>query len=946
VEFELDVDLEAAANDVRDKVSSAQRFLPPDCDPPIVSKADADATPIILLNVKSGNRSMLELTEIAEVRFKEFLQTIPGVSEARVWGAKTYSMRLWMDPSKLGAYQLTPIDVQNAVRRENVELPSGRIEGESTEMTVRTLSRLQTPEQFNNMIVKESNGRVIRFRDIGRAELGPENLRSLMRRDGIPSVGVVVQPRAGANYVEIVNEFRKRVEEIKRDLPPDVEVGYGFDSSKYIRQSIIEVAETVLLAFILVFVVIYLFLRDIRTTIIPMISVPVSLIGSFFIMYIMDFSINVLTLLGIVLAIGLVVDDAIVMLENIYAKIENGMQPYDAGVRGSAEVYFAIIATTVALAAVFMPVMFLQGLTGRLFKEFGIVLAGAVIISSFVALSLTPMLSSRLLKPHAHHSAFYRVTEPFFTWLTASYRGLLESFMRRRWLGFAGVAASLLMIAGFGTMIPSELAPLEDRSSLRVMSTGPEGVTFEYMDRYVERVVASIQKNVPEIEGIMSLTSPGFGGSGSVNSSMMFIILKEPAVRDRTQMQIANQISGLLRQFPEARGFAVQEQSIGGRGGGLPVQFVIQAQNFEKLRDVLPKFLAEAQQRKEFQVVDVNLVFNRPEVRVEINRDRAQALGVSALDIAQTLQLAYSGQRFDFFVMNGKQYQVIGQMQRENRNKPLDLKSLFVRSNTGDLVQLDNVITLREETSPPALYRYNRYVSATVSAGLAPGYTVGDGIDVMRDVASVVLDETFSTALAGVSKDYSESSSSLLFAFLLALVLIYLVLSAQFESFRDPFIIMFTVPLALAGALFSLWYFDLTLNIFSQIGAIMLIGLVTKNGILIVEFANQRKAAGLPVMEAIVDAAAARFRPILMTSLSTILGTLPIALSIGVGSAGRISLGIAVIGGLIFSTFLTLFVIPSIYSFFTAKSAAVSNIEAAMAERVDENTVALQPAKD
>ncbi len=934
VEFELDVDLEAAANDVRDKVSSAQRFLPPDCDPPIVSKADADAVPIILLNVKSSNRSMLELTEIAEVRFKEYLQTIPGVSEARVWGAKTYSMRLWMDPAKLAAYQLTPIDVQNAVHRENVELPSGRIEGESTELTVRTLSRLQTPEQFNNMIVKESNGNVIRFRDIGNAELGPENLRSIMRRDGVPSVGVVVQPRAGANYVDIVNEFRKRVEEIKRDLPPDVEVGYGFDSSKYIRQSIIEVAETVLLAFILVFVVIYLFLRDIRTTIIPMISVPVSLIGSFFIMYIMDFSINVLTLLGIVLAIGLVVDDAIVMLENIYAKIESGMQPYDAGVRGSAEVYFAIIATTIALAAVFMPVVFLQGLTGRLFKEFGIVLAGAVLISSFVALTLTPMLSSRLLKPHAHHSAFYRATEPFFAWLTSTYRDWLKAFMRRRWLGFAGVAFSMVMIFVFGSMIPSELAPLEDRSSLRVMSTGPEGVTFEYMDRYVENVVASVQKNVPEIEGIMSLTSPGFG-SGSVNSSMMFIILTEPAARDRTQMQVANQISGLLRQFPDARGFVVQEQSIGGRGGGLPVQFVIQAQNFQKLRDVLPKFIAAAQQRKEFQIVDVNLVFNRPEVRVEINRDRAQALGVSSLDIAQTLQLAYSGQRFDFFVMNGKQYQVIGQMQRADRNKPLDLKSLFVRSAGGVLVQLDNVITLHEETSPPALYRYNRFVSATVSAGLAPGYTVGDGINVMREVASTVLDETFSTALAGVSKDFSESSSSLFFAFVLALVLIYLVLSAQFESFRDPFIIMFTVPLALAGALFSLWYFNLTLNIFSQIGAIMLIGLVTKNGILIVEFANQRKAAGLPVMDAIVDASTARFRPILMTSLSTILGTLPIALAIGVGSAGRISMGIAVIGGLIFSTFLTLFVIPSIYSYFTSETASVSNVEAALVEKQD-----------
>ncbi|MCK9408994.1 MAG: efflux RND transporter permease subunit [Bacteriovoracaceae bacterium] len=939
VEFELGVDLEAAANDVRDKVSSAQRFLPADCEPPIVSKADADAVPIILLNIKSSNRSMLELTEIAEVRFKEFLQTIPGVSEARVWGAKTYAMRLWMDPSKLSAYQLTPIDVQNAVRRENVELPSGRIEGQSTELTVRTLSRLQTPEDFNNMIVKEINGRVIRFRDIGTAELGPENLRSIMRRDGIPSVGVVVQPRAGANYVEIVDEFRKRVEDIKRDLPSDVETGYGFDTSKYIRQSIVEVTETVVIAFVLVFLVIYFFLRDIRTTIIPMIAVPVSLIGSFFIMYLMDFSINVLTLLGIVLAIGLVVDDAIVILENIFAKIEGGMQPYEAGVKGSAEVYFAVIATTVTLAAVFMPVVFLQGLTGRLFKEFGIVLAGSVVISAFVALTLTPMMSSRILKPHAHHSAFYRMTEPFFVWVTATYRELLQAFMQRRWLGVAGVAISIAMIIGFGALVPSELAPLEDRSSLRVTSTGPEGVTFEYMDTYVERVVASLQQNVPEISGNMSLTSPGFGGSGSVNSSAMFINLKEPADRERTQTQIANQINGLLRQFPEARGFAIQEQSIGGRGGGLPVQFVIQAQNFEKLREALPKFLTEAQQRKEFQIVDVNLKFNRPEVRIEINRDRARALGVSAFDIAQTLQLAYSGQRFDFFVMNGKQYQVIGQMSRESRNKPLDLKSLFVRNSRGELIQLDNVITLREETSPPALYRYNRYVSATVSAGLAPGYTVGDGISVMRNVADTVLDETFSTALSGTSLDFEESSSSLLFAFVLALILIYLVLSAQFESFRDPFIIMFTVPLALAGALFSLWYFNLTLNIFSQIGVIMLIGLVTKNGILIVEFANQRKSQGLSLMDAIVDASVARFRPILMTSFSTILGTLPIALALGAGSESRVSMGIAVIGGLVFSTFLTLFIIPSLYSYVSRATASVSNTEDALAENISGNGI-------
>lgn len=936
IEFELSVDLEDAANDVRDKVSQAQRFLPPDADPPVVTKSDADSSPIIFLSVRSSSRNLLELTEIAENRFKEVLQTIPGVSEARVWGAKTYSMRLWMDPAKLAAYRLTPIDVRNAVRRENVELPSGRIEGHSTELTVRTMSRLQSPEEFNNLIIREEGGRVIRFRDIGFAELGPENLRTVMKREGYPAVGVVVTPRAGANYVEIVNEFRRRVSMISKDIPKDIDVAYGFDSSKYIRMAIAEVTETIFLAFVLVFFVIYFFLRDLRTTVIPIIAVPVSLIGSFFIMYVMDFSINVLTLLGIVLAIGLVVDDAIVVLENIFSKIEDGMDPKAASVKGSAEVYFAVIATTVTLAAVFMPVVFLQGLTGRLFKEFGIVLAGAVIISSFVALTLTPMMSSRFLRPHQKHSYFYNKTEPFFNALSSWYRRTLTKFMERRWLGFAGVAVSIGMIFGFGAMLKSELAPLEDRSSMRLSMTGPEGTTFEFMDQYVNTITEKMVELVPERSAMVSVTSPGFGTAG-VNSAFMFMILKEPNERDRSQQEIAQQISAMLRQYPQARSFVTQEQSIGGRGGGLPVQFVIQAQNFEKLKDKLPLFLAEAQKRKEFQIVDLDLKFNKPEVKIEINRDRARSLGVAAEDIALTLQLAYSGQRFDFFIMNGKQYQIIGQMSRENRNKPLDLKSLYVKSSRGELIQLDNLVTLTEQISPPALFRYNRFVSATVSAGLAPGYALGDGITAMREVAGTVLDESFATALSGASKDFEESSSSLLFAFILALILIYLVLSAQFESFRDPFIIMFTVPMALAGAIFSLWYFNQTLNIFSQIGAIMLIGLVTKNGILIVEFANQRKAQGLGVMEAIIDASVSRFRPILMTSLSTILGTLPIALALGAGSESRVSMGIAVVGGLLFSTMLTLFVIPSIYTYFTAKTAAVSNAADALVTDISQN---------
>jgi multidrug efflux pump len=931
VEFELGLDMETAANDVRDKVSRAMRLLPPDADNPTVTKADADAVPIVNLNIKSDKRNLLQLTEIATNVFKERLQTIQGVSEVSIWGAKQYSMRIWMDPARLASCGLTPLDVRTAIQRQNVELPSGRIEGQSTELTVRTMSRLTTPEEFNNLIIREVGGRVIKLRDIGNAELGPENLRSIMKRDAIPMVGVVLIPRSGANYVSIVDEFYRRLEEIKRDLPPDITFGIGFDSSQYIRRSIAEVAETVAIAFILVFLVIYIFLRDLRTTIIPMIAVPVSLIGAFFIMYLMDFSINVLTLLAIVLAIGLVVDDAIVMLENIFAKVETGMPAMKAGVRGSAEVYFAIIATTVALAAVFLPVIFLRGITGRLFREFGIVLAGSVLISAFVSLTLTPMMSTRILRWRHEHSRFYKATAKYFAALLSGYRSSLHTFLIKRGRAYVIMAGAVGLAVIIWFMLPTELAPLEDRSSLRINSTAQEGVTYEYMSSYMDSLTSVVQNAVPERDAIITMTSPG-SGSGGANSGRINLILKDPELRTRSQQQIAEQLSTLTRRLTAARTFVIQDQSIGSGGSSLPVQFVLLAPNFEKLREAVPRFLAEAQKNPTFQYVDVNLKFNKPELRVEINRERALALGVTALDIAQTLQLSYSGQRLDYFVMNGKQYQVIGQMTRDNREKPLDLKSLSVRNSHGQLIQLDNLVTVKEQSSPPALYRFNRHIAATISAGLARGYTLGDGIAAMREISKRMLDDSFTTALDGTSKDYEESSSSLAFAFVLALVLIYLVLAAQFESFRDPFIIMFTVPLAVAGALFSLWYFNQTVNIFSEIGLIMLIGLVTKNGILIVEFANQRKAAGLSVMDAIEDAAVSRLRPILMTALATVLGTLPIALALGAGSESRVSMGIAVVGGLILATGLTLYVVPAVYSYLSKEGTTVSNVSDALGE--------------
>lgn len=926
VEFNIDVDLEAAANDVRDRVSRAISQLPSDVENPIVSKADADAYPIVFLSVQSNTRNLLELTELANNLFKERLQTIPGVSEVRIWGEKKYSMRLWLDPVKLAAYQLSPIDIRDALNRENVELPSGSIEGDNTELSIRTVGRLYTEEEFNNMIVKETGKNIVRLRDIGYARLDAENLRSILKRDGIPMVGVVLVAQAGANNIAITDEFYKRIEQIKKNLPSDINTLVGFDVTEYIKESIDEVMQTIFFALGLVILIIFLFLRDWRSTVIPVLAIPISLIGAFFIMYIADFSINVLTLLGIVLAIGIVVDDAIIVLENIYKKIEDKMHPMEAGRKGAAEIFFAVVSTTIALAAVFLPVIFLAGITGRLFREFGIVIAGSVIISAFVALTLTPMLSTRILKRRETHNWFYNKTEPFFAKMNSTYRNSLEYFLSRRWIAFVIMGAAVLLIFFIGGNLPSELAPLEDRSSLRLVSSAPEGASFEYMDSYMSNLVQLIQDSVPESKAIISITSPGFGASSSVNSGFVNLILKEPEEREITQQQIADKLSADVSTLTSARTFVSQPQTIGSRRAGLPVEYVIQAPNFEKLREVLPKFIEEAGKHPDLFFVDANLKFNKPELRLSIDRQKAKDLGVSTIDIAQTIQAAFSGQRFGYFVKDGKQYQVIGQLARENRDEPIDLRSLFVKNNRGDLVQLDNVITVVEQSAPPQLYRFNRYVSATISAGLAPGKTIGDGIIAMDDVADKVLDETFSTALSGSAKDYAESSSSLLFAFLLAIGLIYLVLAAQFESFRDPLIILLTVPLALAGALVSLWYFNQSLNIFSQIGQIMLIGLVTKNGILLVEFANQRKAAGLNRLEAIKEAALSRLRPILMTSLSTVLGALPIALAIGAGSESRVSMGIAVIGGLIFSTFLTLVVVPVMYTFISRKTTAVSNV--------------------
>lgn len=907
VEFELSVDLETAANDVRDKVSRAQRYLPRDCDPPTVSKADADASPILMVALQSEKRPLLELSEIADLTVKEQLQTIPDVSSVSIWGEKKYSMRLWLDPIKMAGYGITPMDVKNAVDNENVELPSGSIEGNTIELNIRTMGLMNTAKMFDDLIVKSDGNRIIRFSDIGRAELGAADIKSYMKMNGVPMVGVVVVPQPGANHIDIADAVYKRMEQMKKDLPEDVKYSYGFDNTKFIRASINEVKQTVYEAFLLVIIIIFLFLRDWRVTLVPCIVIPVSLIGSFFIMYLFGFSINVLTMLAVVLAVGLVVDDAIVMTENIYIRIERGMSPKEAGIEGAKEIFFAVISTTITLVAVFFPIVFMEGTTGRLFREFSMVISGAVIISAFSALTFTPMLATKLLKQKKKKNAFYRATEPFFEGLNNMYEKSLKYVLRHRMWILPLIALMLVLIVVLWGKIPSEMAPLEDRSMITINTRGAEGVTYEYIRDYTEDINRVVDSIIPDAKAVTARVS---SGSGNIQ-----VTLKDMADRDYSQMDVAEKLSAAVQKKTKARAFVQQQSSFGGRRSRMPIQYVLQATNLEKLEKVLPKFMEKVYENPVFQMADVDLKFSKPEARIHINRDKANVMGVSTRDLSETLQYGLSGQRMGYFYMNGKQYEILGEINRQQRNKPADLRAIYLRSNDGKMIQMDNLIEIENTIAPPKLYRYNRFVSATVSAGLAEGKTIGQGLDEMDKIAKEVLDDTFRTSLAGDSKDFRESSSSLMFAFILALVLIYLILAAQFESFKDPFIIMLTVPLAITGALIFMYYGDITMNVFSQIGIIMLIGLVAKNGILIVEFANQKQQDGMDKLTAVREAAKQRLRPILMTSASTILGLIPLAFATGEGCNQRIAMGVAVVGGMLVSTILTMYVVPSVYSF-------------------------------
>ncbi len=920
VEFNRDVNLEDALNDVRDKVSKSKNQLPADVDPPIVEKASSPDNLVAFLEVESDTKDIKEVSHLASTVIKDRMQSIPGIQNIAIVGEHKYAMRLRFDPVKLAAYQLTPEDIRIALSKENIDLPSGRIEGNTSELSVRTLGRLTTAEEFNEMIIKQTGNAMIRLKDIGFAELGELNERNAIINEtngaNTIGVGVAIQIQRGANAIQVVDEFYKRLAQLKKEISSEYRLIVGFDFTKPVRESIKEVEETLLIAFGLVVIIIFLFLRDWRSTIIPVLAIPVSILSAFFIMYIAGFSINVLTLLGLVLAIGLVVDDAIVVLENIYKKVEEGMSPVQAAFAGSKEIYFAVISTTITLAAVFMPIIFMAGISGQLFKEFAIVVSGSVLVSAFVALTLSPMLSAYLLKKQHKPNWLYRVTEPFFVKLNNGYAYLLKGFMKFRWLAWVFLAGTASLIYFVGKKLPSELAPVEDRSNLSLIAIAPEGVSFEKMKENMLQVGKYVNDSTEGLYQTYSMVAISFIPAPAPTSfAIQSIYLKDPKQRKKTAQQLYNQYGMASMNFRDILLFPYMPPTIGTRyGGGMPVQFVLQAPSLDSVASILPKFLNEARKSKKLMFADADLKINKPEIRINIDRQKAALMGVSIQEVAKAMQLAFSGQRYGYYLQNDRQYEVIGQVERINRNDISDLRSINVRSANNQMISLDNLVTIDEGISPAAIYRYDQYASATVSAGLAPGVSLAEGIKEMERIKNEVLGENFKTTLAGQSRDFQESQGNINFTLMLALLLIYMIQAAQFESLRDPLIIMLTVPMAVTGALLSLHWFGQSLNVFSQIGIITLVGLITKNGILIVEFANHLKESGLSKLDAAITAATQRFRPILMTSLAMIFGALPIAMT----NNSRQSLGIVIAGGLIFAGVLTLFIIPAVYSYLSS----------------------------
>jgi multidrug efflux pump len=933
MEFLLSRNVDSAANDVRDRVARALARLPEQADTPVVAKVDGDSRPILWIALASDRLTPLDLTDIARRRIVDRLAIVEGVAQVIISGERRFAMRVWIDRQALAARNLTVQDVEDAIRRENVELPGGRIESTQRELTVRTDSRMSRPEQFREIVVtRAATGAQVLLGEVARIEIGPEDNRGAYRINGRPAIGLGILRQSTANTLSVANGVKAEMERIRPTLPEGIDVLTGYDESLFISQSIYEVEHALMIALALVVGVIFLFLRSVRATIIPAVAIPVSIIASFIATAALGFSVNVLTLLGLVLAIGLVVDDAIVVLENIHRRIEEGEDPLLASLLGAREIAFAVIATTLVLVAVFVPLSFMGGNTGRLFTEFGLALAASVLFSGLIALTLTPMMCSKLLKPHEGESWLIRTTEPFFLALNGSLRWTLDRALRAPLLVLGGSALLSAFAVVLYAALPKEFAPTEDRGVVIIPTTGPEGASFGYTMEHVMQIERLLQRYVENGEAVaVFATVGGFQRPAVGNVANIFIRLAPWAERSRKQQQIAAEVFPQIAQIPGVRGFALNPPSLGARGFQPPVQFVIGGPDYDTLINWRDRFLARARENPRLLNLDHNFKETKPEVRVEIDRRKAADLGVSIAAVGRTIETMMGSREVTTYVVGGQEYKVLLQAPEDQRISPYDLQNVFVRTASGGLVPLSNIVTMSERARAQTLSREDRVRAITITASLAPGYSLGDALAYMDGVAREVLPGDARISYRGQSLEFRESSGALYLTFAMALLVVFLVLAAQFESFIHPFIILLSTPLAITGGLLALWWTGSSLNVFSQIGMILLIGLMAKNGILVVEFANQLRDRGMSVRDAVLEASVVRLRPILMTSIATVLGAVPLAMATGAGAESRQALGVVIVGGITLSTFVTLYAVPALYLLLAPYTKPIGAIAAKLA---------------
>ncbi len=934
LEFRLTRDVDSAANDVRDRVARALARLPEQADTPIVQKVDGDSRPILWIALGSETLSPLDLTDVARRRIVDRLAIVEGVAQVLIQGERRFSMRVWLDRQALAARSLTVQDVEEAIRRENVELPGGRIESTARELTVRTDSRMSTPDQFRQVVVaRGTSGAQVLLGEVARIEVGPEDSRGGYRINGRPAIGLGVLRQSTANTLAVADGVKAELERIKPTLPPGIEAVIAYDESLFIAQSIYEVEHALIIALALVVGVIFLFLRSVRATIIPAVAIPVSIVASFLPMAVFGFSVNVLTLLGLVLAIGLVVDDAIVVLENVHRRIELGEDPLLASLLGSREIAFAVIATTLVLVSVFLPLSFMGGNTGRLFTEFGIALAASVLFSGLIALTLTPMMCSKLLRAHEGESLLVRLTEPFFVAMNDGLRWTLDKALRAPVLVMGVSAAMSLFAVVLFNALPKEFAPTEDRGVVIIPTTGPEGASFPYTMEHVMRLESLLQKYIDsgEAYAVMS-TVGGFQRPAIGNVANIFVRLAPWSERNRKQQAIAAEIFPMVAGIPGIRGFALNPPSLGQRGFQPPLQFVIGGPDYDTLIAWRDAFLEKARTNPRLLNLDHNFKETKPEVRVDIDRRKAADMGISIAAVGRTIETLMGSREVTTYVVGGQEYKVLLQAPDSARISPYDLQNVFVRTGTGGLVPLSNVVTLSERARAQTLSRQDRVRAITITASLAPGYSLGEALDFLDRTAREVLPQEARISYLGQSLEFRESSGALYVTFALALLVVFLVLAAQFESFIHPFVILLSTPLAVTGGLLALWMTGQTLNVFSQIGMVLLIGLMAKNGILVVEFANQLRDRGMSVRDAVLEASVVRLRPILMTSIATVLGAVPLAMATGAGAESRQALGVVIVGGITLSTIVTLYAVPALYLLLAPYTKPIGAIAAKLAD--------------